>query len=80
MHQLRAMEDGTRVAILVISADPSHMLAALEAGASSFLSKPFKLPDVLERVKVMLAKMGPRASEEQAPAVAPDEPPLSTQG
>ena len=54
MEQLRAMDGGTRVAILVISADPSHMLAALEAGGSSFLSKPFKLPDVLERVGVML--------------------------
>ncbi|HYK03126.1 MAG TPA: response regulator [Thermoanaerobaculia bacterium] len=56
MHQLRGMEGGSRVAILVISADPSHMLAALEAGGSSFLSKPFKLPDVLERVGVMLEK------------------------
>jgi DNA-binding response OmpR family regulator len=55
MHLLRAMKDGSRVAILVISADPSHMLAALEAGGSSFLSKPFKLQDVLERVKGMLA-------------------------
>jgi CheY-like chemotaxis protein len=67
MHELRAMECGTRVAILVISADPSHMLAALEAGGSSFLSKPFKLPDVLERVRVMLEKMGAaRGIEDQA--------------
>ncbi len=58
MQQLRAMEGGARVAILVISADPSHMLAALEGGGSSFLSKPFKLPDVLERVGVMLEKVG----------------------
>jgi CheY-like chemotaxis protein len=57
MQQLRAMDGGARVAILVISADPSHMLAAVEGGGSSFLSKPFKLADVLERVRVMLAKM-----------------------
>jgi DNA-binding response OmpR family regulator len=31
------------------------MQAALNAGANSFLNKPFKLPDVVERVRVMLS-------------------------
>jgi CheY-like chemotaxis protein len=81
MHQLRGLEDGSRVAILVISADPSHLLAALEAGGSSFLSKPFKLPDVLDRVKVMLEKMGARRVEGTVAAdregSSPDLPPAS---
>jgi CheY-like chemotaxis protein len=76
MKQLRGMEGGGRVAILVISADPSHMLAALEAGGSSFLSKPFKLPEVLERVGVMLAKMGAGRGAEQAGPGLSDRAPL----
>jgi CheY-like chemotaxis protein len=75
MEQLRGMENGSRVAILVISADPSHMLAALEAGGSSFLSKPFKLPDVLERVRVMLEKMGAGRAVEEPVAALSDRAP-----
>ena len=54
MKELRALENGHRVGILVMSADPSAMLQSLEAGGNSFLSKPFLLGDVLERVRVML--------------------------
>jgi DNA-binding response OmpR family regulator len=54
MKALRAQENGHRVGILVMSADPSAMLQSLEAGGNSFLSKPFLLGDVLERVRVML--------------------------
>ncbi len=67
MEQLRAGEGTHRVAILVISAHPALMLAALEAGGSSFLSKPFRLPDVLERVQLLLAKAGPQKIEEPKP-------------
>jgi len=56
MQQLREAEETPRVAILVISADPALRLAALEAGANDFLSKPFRLPDVLARVQPLLAK------------------------
>ena len=56
MQQLREAEQPPRVAILVISADPALRLAALEAGANDFLSKPFRLPDVLARVQLLLAK------------------------
>ena len=56
MTQLRGMEGGDRVAILVISADPSLMLPALEGGATSFLSKPFVLAEVLARVQLILEK------------------------
>ena len=42
------------VSILVLSADASQTPAALKAGADSFLGKPFRLPDVVERVQGML--------------------------
>lgn len=54
MRALRALHNGHRVGILVMSADPSAMLQSLEAGANSFLSKPFLLGDVLDRVRLML--------------------------
>lgn len=54
MERLRGLEGGDRVAILVMSADPSLMVAALEGGGDSFLSKPFVLADVLARVQLML--------------------------
>jgi len=56
MQQLGEAEETPRVAILVISADPALRLAALEGGANDFLSKPFRLPDVLARVQLLLAK------------------------
>jgi CheY-like chemotaxis protein len=56
MKMLRAGADAPRVAILVISADPALMVTALEGGADGFMSKPYRLPDVLERVGAMLAK------------------------
>jgi DNA-binding response OmpR family regulator len=46
--------DAGSVAILVMSADPSQMLPAMEGGAASFLSKPFVLAEVLLRVQAML--------------------------
>jgi CheY-like chemotaxis protein len=42
------------VSILVLSADGRQTAAALTGGADSFLEKPFRLPDVVERVELML--------------------------
>jgi adenylate cyclase len=53
MKQLRDVD--STAAILVISADPSQKSAALAAGASSFLNKPFLLTDVVARVQELLA-------------------------
>ncbi len=61
MKLLRGAEetqkDTHRVAILVISADPALRLAALEAGANDFLSKPFHVTDVMDRVKSLMANV-----------------------
>lgn len=54
MEELQRVAPAHPVTILVMSADPAQAAAALEAGASSFLSKPFVLPDVVERVALML--------------------------
>jgi len=74
LEQLRATEGVPRVAILVMSADPGLMVVALEAGGDSFLSKPFKLADVLDRVQLMLGKA---ASESREPKPLRSEDHLS---
>lgn len=55
MEQLQQLADAKPVRILVISAEPSDRTAALHAGADSFMNKPFKLPDVIERVRLVLS-------------------------
>lgn len=54
MKQLAQLSEVTRPAILVMSADSAQKAAALEAGATSFLGKPFKLPDVVAHIQSML--------------------------
>ena len=54
MEQLQEARRANPVSILVLSADSTQMPAVFEAGADSFLGKPFRLPDVVERVQLML--------------------------
>ena len=54
MDQLQEARRANPVSILVLSADSTQMPAVFEAGADSFLGKPFRLPDVVERVQLML--------------------------
>ncbi|MEO8378593.1 MAG: response regulator [Acidobacteriota bacterium] len=68
MEELSTFKEAT-VAVLVLSADPAQMVRALEAGASSFLSKPFVLATVLERVGMMLKQ-----------CAAPPPPPAAMAG
>jgi DNA-binding response OmpR family regulator len=55
-------------AVLVISADPAQMVAVADAGGDSFLAKPFRLPDVVERVRLMLKLLA--AAEVPSPATS----------
>jgi len=57
MEELAKAEDGKSAVILVLSADPAQMTRALEAGAAGFMSKPFVLSEVVERVQAMLRFM-----------------------
>jgi adenylate cyclase len=54
MEELRKIETGGYLPVLVITAQPSHKLRAFQAGAKDFISKPFELADVLARVHNML--------------------------
>ena len=54
MEGLKLVEKGGYLPVLVITAQPDHMLRALRAGAKDFISKPFGVAEVLTRVHNML--------------------------
>lgn len=54
MEGLKLVEQGGYLPVLVITAQPSHKLRALQAGAKDFISKPFDVAEVLTRVHNML--------------------------
>jgi adenylate cyclase len=54
MENLKEIERGSYLPVLVITAQPAHKLRALQAGAKDFVSKPFDLAEVLLRVHNML--------------------------
>jgi CheY-like chemotaxis protein len=64
MEQLRGISGAERVALLAMSADPEQMPAALQAGGSAFISKPFLLADVVSRVRLLLELASVRDLEE----------------
>ena len=54
MGNLKAIETGGYLPVLVVTARPDHKLRALKAGAKDFVSKPLDLAEVLLRVHNML--------------------------
>jgi len=54
MRDLKEIETGGYLPVLVITAQPDQKLRALKAGAKDFISKPFELAEVLIRVYNML--------------------------
>ncbi|MDP2273979.1 MAG: response regulator [Archangium sp.] len=54
MENLKEIETGGYLPVLVITAQPQHKLRALQVGARDFVSKPFDLPEVLLRVRNMI--------------------------
>ena len=54
MEGLQALDEGSHVPVLVITAQPGHKLRALEAGARDFISKPFDLVEAKTRIRNML--------------------------
>ncbi len=65
MELLRPSRETNPVAILVISADPVQTSSALAAGANGFLSKPFRLTEVVEHLQLLL-----KTTRMPAPATA----------
>ena len=54
MAELSKIEDQGYLSVLVITAQPDHMLRALDAGAKDFVTKPFDRAEVLTRVRNLL--------------------------
>src|SRR5579863_6120018 len=54
MEGLKEIEEDGYLPVLVITAQPSHKLHALEAGARDFVSKPFDLAELRARVHNIL--------------------------
>ncbi|MEC5163758.1 MULTISPECIES: EAL domain-containing protein [unclassified Janthinobacterium] len=54
MAALKPIEAGAYLPVLVVTADPEKKLAALDAGARDFVSKPFDPLEVLTRIHNML--------------------------
>ncbi|MES2153135.1 MAG: diguanylate cyclase [Pseudomonadota bacterium] len=54
MKGLKEIEQGGYLPVLALTAQPSFKLAALEAGARDFISKPFDLLEVNQRIHNML--------------------------
>ncbi len=54
MENLKEIETGSYLPVLVVTAQPDQKLRALKAGAKDFVSKPFDLAEVLIRVHNML--------------------------
>jgi PAS domain S-box-containing protein len=54
MEELKKIETGGYVPVLVITAQPGHKLRALQAGAKDFVSKPFDFVEVQTRIHNML--------------------------
>lgn len=54
MERLKQIESGGYLPILAVTAQPSHKLRALQAGAKDFVSTPFDVSEVLTRIHNML--------------------------
>jgi PAS domain S-box-containing protein len=54
MEKLKDIETNSYLPVLVITAQPSHKLRALAAGAKDFVAKPFDLVEVQTRIHNML--------------------------
>jgi diguanylate cyclase (GGDEF)-like protein/PAS domain S-box-containing protein len=54
MEALKPLEQEGYLPVLVVTAEPDKKLAALEAGARDFVSKPFDPVEVLTRIRNML--------------------------
>ncbi len=54
MQALAPLEAGSWLPVLVVTAEPDKKLAALDAGARDFVSKPFDPVEVLTRIRNML--------------------------
>lgn len=67
MDGLKAIETDDYLSVLVVTANPTHKMRALQSGAKDFVSKPFDAPEVLVRVHNLLeVRLLHQASRDQS--------------
>ncbi len=54
MAGLAKIQEGGKLPVLVMSADPRQEVPAMQAGARDFMNKPFVLTEVVTRVSTLL--------------------------
>ncbi|HEX8603887.1 MAG TPA: response regulator [Pseudoduganella sp.] len=54
LEELKKIEHGSYLPVLVVTAQPAHKLRALQAGAKDFVSKPFDFVELKTRIYNML--------------------------
>ncbi|MCX5340801.1 response regulator transcription factor [Streptomyces atratus] len=62
-RRLRAMEDRTPVLVLTALASVSERVDGLDAGADDYLVKPFALDELVARVRALLRRAAPPATD-----------------
>jgi two-component system KDP operon response regulator KdpE len=63
MELVRTISQGTSIPVIVLSADSQEavMVAALDAGAEDYVTKPFSAAELLARVRVALRRTVPES-------------------
>ena len=54
MEALKAMDPGRTLPVMALSAQPGHRPRALEFGAEDFVTKPFEVIEILDRIRSMI--------------------------
>ncbi|MFL6100988.1 MAG: response regulator transcription factor [Actinomycetales bacterium] len=70
-RQMRAMGSDVPVLVLTARADEVDTVVGLDAGADDYVTKPFRLAELLARVRALLRRGG--SEGERAPAVRIDQ-------
>lgn len=63
-RQIRKLGKATPILILTARADEIDMVVGLDAGADDYVTKPFRLAELLARVRALLRRTGGEESEE----------------
>lgn len=71
-RRLRSSAPSVPVLILTARASEADVVVGLDAGADDYVTKPFRLAELLARLRALLRRAGARAAEEAGPVAAQD--------